>query len=154
MGCDIHSFAEKKDEDGNWEVLPDFEPFEVRSYRVYGWLANVRNYSALTPIAERRGFPEDASPDVKEDYESWDCNAHSASWLSLEELLSFNYDATCEDRRVTREISPNFFDGGQTCEAGEGTQTTYREFFGDYFFKDLEKLKELGAERVVFWFDN
>lgn len=154
MGCDIHSFAEKKDKNGNWEVIPDFEPFEVRSYRVYGWLANVRNYSALTPIAERRGFPEDASAEVNENYEFWDCDAHSVSWLFVDELLAFNYDAVCEDRRVTRQMSPNYFDGGQTCEEGQGRQTTYREMFGESFFTDLEKLKELNAERVIFWFDN
>lgn len=153
MGCDIHSFAEKKDEHGNWEVIPDFEPFDTRSYGLFGWLANVRNYSALTPIAERRGVPDDASAHVKYDYEACDCDAHSASWLSVDELLSFNYDSPCEDRRVTRQTSYGW-DGGCTCEPGEGRQTTYREFFSDYFFKDLEKLKELGAERVIFWFDN
>ncbi len=153
MGCDIHSFAEKKNAQGQWEVIPDFEPFEDRNYALFGWLADVRNYSGLTPIAERRGIPEDASFEVKDDYEAWDCDAHSASWLSIEELLAFDYDASCEDRRVTRQTSYGW-DGGCTCEPGEGRQTTYREMFGQDFFNDLDKLKELGAERIIFWFDN
>jgi len=154
MGCDIHSFAEKKDEVGNWEVIPDFEPFDWRSYGLYGWLADVRNYSGLTPISKPRGFPSDASFEVKDDYETWDCDAHSASWLSVAELLAFDYDAPCEDRRVSRQIGPNLWSGGETCAPGEGEQTTYREFLGESFFNELDKLKELNAERIVFWFDN
>lgn len=32
--------------------------------------------------------------------------------------------------------------------------TTYREFLGEAFFTDLEKLKAAGAERMVFGFDS
>lgn len=46
------------------------------------------------------------------------------------------------------------FDASSTCDPGEGKAETFREFLGKWFFDDLEKLKEAGAERVVFWFDN
>lgn len=154
MGCDIHSFAEKKDANGIWKIIPDLSPFDWRSYALYGWLANVRNYSGLVPISERRGLPEAVSLEVKDKHALWDCDAHSTSWLTVEELLAFDYDQPCEDRRVSRQIGPNHWDGGQTCEAGEGRMTTYREMFGERLFEDLEKLKAAGAERVVFWFDN
>ena len=154
MGCDIHSNCERKDENGNWTNLQGFSPFNDRCYGTFGFLAGVRNYSAVKPIAERRGFPEDASDKVRKSYEGWSSDAHSASWLSVSELNSFNYDNTCEDRRCTQKVAAGYFDGGQTCDTGEGKTQTFREFLGPYFFKDLEKLNEIGAERIVFWFDN
>lgn len=148
MGCDIHSYAEKKD-GGTFKLVPVLSVFAWRSYGTFGFLAGVRNYSDITPIAPRKGFPADASAEVKKEYESWDIDAHSASWLSLQELEAFDYDAEMEDRRVTRDGN-----GGCTCDPGEGKKTTYREFLGPHFFEDIAKLKEAGADRVVFWFDN
>jgi hypothetical protein len=69
--------------------------------------------------------------------------------MSLGELLAFNYDASMEDMRVMRDGN-----GDCTCEPGEGQAMTLREFLGKNFFDDLEKLKAVGADRVVFWFDN
>jgi hypothetical protein len=152
MGCDIHCYAEKRTKDG-WEMISGPCPFDWRNYGMYGFLADVRNYSAVPPIAEQRGFPDDASEEVKAHKEDWGCDAHSSSWLTVNELLTFNYDAPMEDRRVTRQVGPNAWDGGCTCERGEGQQTTFREFLGKTFFEDLEKLKASGAERIVFWFD-
>lgn len=139
MGCDIHSHAERQ-VGGKWEAIPDLRPFDWRSYGMYGFLAGVRNYSAVTPLATPRGLPKDA---VVED-EGW-LGDHSHSWLSVEELTAFDYDQPMEDRRVTRQI---------TAEPGGGEMTTYREFLGPAFFADLEKLKAAGAERIVFGFDS
>lgn len=154
MGCDIHSHAERKNASGAWEKIDGLEPFDWRAYGMFRFLAGVRNYSNVPQIAERRGFPEDASKAVAANYESWGDDARSASWLTAEELLAFNYDAPCEDRRVTRQLGPNHWSGGCTCAPGEGQQTTFREFLGEGFFEELRKLQEAGAERVVFWFDN
>lgn len=149
MGCDIHSQAERK-VNGKWEIVPDIVPFDWRSYGMFAFLAGVRNYSAITPLSKPRGLPADA---VERD--DGDCGGdHSHSWLSLEELLAFDYDASMEDRRYTRQEGPNSFNGAATCEPGQGEKTTYREFLGEAFFKDLEKLKAAGAERVVFGFDS
>lgn len=148
MGCDIHSHAEHK-VDGKWKVIPGLTPFDWRSYGMYGFLAGVRNYSAVPPISEPRGTPDDAAPEIRESWESWDMDGHSHSWLSVAELSSFNYDQEMEDRRVMRNN-----DGGCTCDPGDGEKMTYREFLGDAFFEDLKKLQAAGAERVVFWFDN
>lgn len=159
MGCDIHIWAERKTENG-YEVIKDARfaegsaPFDWRSYGMYGFLAGVRNYSDVPPIADRRGFPDDASDDVADDYDSWSGDAHSASWLSVTELSSFDYDQAVEDRRVTVQVGPNSWDGGATAEPGGGEMTTYREFLGAAYFADIQKLQEIGADRVVFWFDN
>jgi len=148
MGCDIHSRAEKR-VNGKWEAIDGLAPFDWRSYGVFGFLANVRNYSAIPPLSEPRGLPDDAHYGDEDDL-----GDHSFSWLSLDELLAFNYDAPVEDRRVTRQVAPNAWDGGCTAEPGAGNMTTYREFLGPQFFGDLEKLKAAGAERIVFGFDS
>lgn len=152
MGCDIHSYAEKR-VNGEWEQV-GIAPFDWRNYGMYGFLAGVRNYSGVPPIAPLRGLPDDASAAVKEESETWDGDGHSHSWLAVAELLAFNYDAPVEDRRVTRKVGVNSWSGGMTCNPGEGEATTFRAFLGDEFFADLERLKEANAERVIFWFDN
>lgn len=149
MGCDIHTQAEKRI-NGKWTAIPDFAPFDWRSYGMYGFLADVRNYSAVPPIAEQRGLPDDADLDGDDDW----LGDHSFSWLSVEELTAFDYDKLMEDRRVTRQTGPNTWDGGCTAEPGGGETMTFRDFLGEAFFKDIDKLKELGAERVVFGFDS
>lgn len=154
MGCDIHAHAEKR-EDGKWvrmTILP--EAFDNRSYGVFGFIADVRNYSAVPPIAAPRGFPDDASGHVREDYKGWGGDAHTPSWLTLDELLSFDYSKPMENRRYTQQVAPNAFNGGATAEPGAGKMTTFREFLGPWFEQGLQELKDAGAERVVFWFDN
>lgn len=173
MGCDIHSFVEVKTDKG-WLMVPglfpedDFgrhwsgkthqdEPFEGRNYGIFGFLANVRNYSFVPPIAEPRGLPEGVSKPVQESNENWDGDGHSHSWLSLKELLDFDYDRTFEDRRCTKQIGPNAWNGAADAGEGNGKQVTFREFLGTHFFRDLEIMSKVGpAEdvRIVFWFDN
>lgn len=152
MGCDIHAYAERKNGDVWEDVGEIFE--HVRSYALFGFLADVRNYSEVPPIAPQRGIPDDVSGDVQAAYENWDSDAHSSSWLSLAELLAFDYDQTTEDRRVTRQIGPRAWDGGCTAEPGDGKRTTFRAFLVDWYFAELERLKTIGAERIIFWFDN
>ncbi|WP_262265532.1 hypothetical protein [Microvirga yunnanensis] len=137
MSSDIRSQAERR-VDRRWEVVPDLWPFDCRDYSIFGFLADVRNYSAVRPISEPRGIPRDA---VDRDW--WD-DHHSCSWLSTDELLAFDYDQVIEDRRGR---------GRETVEPGEGKMMTYREFLGEGFFDDLEELKASGAERIVFGFD-
>jgi len=154
MGCDIHSWAERKTGTGFAPVSDvvfseGAAPFDWRSYGMFGFLADVRNYSAVPSIAPRRGFPLDASEEVKNDFEHWESDAHSASWISVSELAAFDYDAPLEDRRIMRNGN-----GGCTCEPGEGEMTTFRDFLGPSFFRDVAILQRAGADRVVFWFDN
>lgn len=72
MGCDIHSHVESQNENGSWERVIweqqeefDAGPFDWRSYGLFGFLADVRNYSAVPPLADQRGLPEDVSEDVR-----------------------------------------------------------------------------------------
>lgn len=151
MGCDMHCRAERKI-DGKWTVLEvSPPPFDWRSYGMYGFLADVRNYSAIPPIAEQRGLPDDAPPE--DDEVQW-LGEHSFSWLSMEELLAFNYDKPVEDRRVTKQLGERSWTGAATAEPGGGKMTTYREFLAEGYFTELERLKAVGTERIVFGFDS
>lgn len=179
MGADIHTWVEAR-RGGAWaEVKPVFplddferdyhkdEPgyvrqiWDQRSYAMFGVLADVRNYSAVPPIAEPRGLPDDLSPEVRGQVDD-DGFLHSQSYYTLKELLEFDWAKPCKDRRVTRRTGPNSFDGGCTGEPGEGVMTTYGAHCGERFTGDLKVLEEWAkAEghapedvRVVFAFDN
>ncbi|WP_148310231.1 hypothetical protein [Nocardia otitidiscaviarum] len=135
MGCDIHTYVETRAGDGSWEFDPSVVPFGWRSDVLFGWLGDVRNEDALPAIAARRGLPENTSREVRAAYAQWEDIAHSASWVGVEELLAFDYDA------VVR--------------LHDGESGTYREFLG--VEEDLARLARLGEPstvRVVFWFDN
>ena len=173
MGCDIHSYAEKK-VNGKWEKVSDqfsldeFDkkwyrkekgdnPFGWRNYSIFAFLADVRNYDHCTPISEPKGLPDDISDEVKEKADDWDGNGHSHSFLTLKELLDFDYDKSFWNRRVTKQIAPNVWNDSSLAEEGEGKIITYSENLGDWFFIHLEELKMLGDPedvRIVFWFDN
>jgi hypothetical protein len=152
MGCDTHVYAEKQ-KGGQWVCL-DTKVFDNRDYRFFGWLAGVRNYSHVKPIAAGRGFPDDASRQTMEDYKSWNIEAHSASWVSVAELLVVDYGQIIEDRRTMMRTGQNTWTGAATCEPGDGVHETLCEFLGPHFFADLKRLQDVGAERTVFWFDN
>jgi hypothetical protein len=149
MGCDIHVQAERK-VDGKWQLVPG-NFFDWRGYNVFAFLAGVRNYSAITPIAQPRGLPDDCVD--TDDYNSARGGDHSFSWLSIPELLAFDYEARMEDRRIT-VTEGNFTNGAVTAEPGGGETMTYREYLREGFFDELEKLKAAGAERIVFGFDS
>ena len=168
MGCDIHPHAEVRDpKTGIWEERGgDFSerhnhrnsgPFDWRSYGLFAFLTGgvVRNYSGIEGIGVKpRGLPDDSPTKGTEEEKYGDYHSHS--YLTLKELLDFDYDKQMEDRRVTRQIG-NVFHGGCTCEPGGGEKETWREFLGPNFLKDLETLKAFGDPenvRVVFWFDN
>lgn len=184
MGCDIHSFAERK-RNGKWEKVEEGfielsqfakdwqkkekgnEPFDWRSYSMFAFLAGVRNYDCCEPISEPKGLPDDSeylnsiydedafygvSTTNKQDIE--ECY-HSCSYLTLKELLDFDYTKTFWNRRVTKQTSPNSWNGASLAEEGEGEIVSYRDNLGEGFFKELEELKTLGEPenvRVVFYF--
>lgn len=168
MGCDIHSYVEVRRPDGAWQMLAGdlfegeyeqdrTEPFPHRTYGLFGFLADVRNYSHVPSLDKPRGLPEDVSAELAEKYADWGVDAHSASWLTLAELLRHDYDQVFWDRRVIREIRSGLFDGAATAGEGEGRHLSLREFLGEWYFERLEAMRRFGdpgAVRIVFWFDN
>jgi len=152
MGCDIHSYVEVK-RNGQWEKVGNIfrgyydedelidEPFYYRSYGLFGFLADVRNYSVVPVISQPKGIPSDISTEVKKELEEWDSDAHSLSCLTLKELLDFNYDQKFIDMRAI----------------SDAPKISVKDFLGEKFSKLISQLQTLGDPenvRVVFWFDN
>ena len=162
MGCDIHSFAERcNKETGKWQIVTDVVTFDNRDYSVFAFLAGVRNYDHCEPISEPKGLPDDVCDEIQENFESWQDDAHSASFLTVKELLDFDYEKQFWNRRISRTThypeGGSYTDGAAIAEEGEGEILSYRQNLGGYFFEILKELSELGDTRdtrVVFWFDN
>lgn len=163
MGTDIYAFGEKKTDDG-WECVLE-RVFRWRSYDLFGFLADVRNYSAVTPIHENQyvedsvSFPihsrffvrdtgiwtafmsdEQIEEEAKAQVRRW-----GLRWLAVEDLLKHDYDQIIEDRRKGSDLD--------TCEAGQGIKIPLREFLGESYFSELDRIRASGADRLVFWFD-
>ena len=192
MGCDIHPFVEvqtngkwKRIESGHFSILDTWSrsyekktygtemlssPFNYRDYGLFGFLADVRNYSHSEVLSEHKGLPVDSEHLNEEIKDSWgfttrkkeleeDGDYHSRTYLTLKELLDFDYDKKFWDKRCVRNN-----DGAAKARIhpsvpylGEGEITTYRKFLGRQFFHHLAELQELGRPedvRVVFYFDN
>ncbi len=175
MGCDIHSYAEVRNkETGKWEqafnftTLSEFDkehlnrekgdsPFDWRGYGMYGFLADVRNYSYIDPIVEPRGIPDDVSETIMSEYDYWYHDAHTPSHIYLRELVEFDYTQKFWNRRIRKQTGPNSWTGRGLADEGEGEVLPINEFLSEMFFQHIEDLKTLGDlddVRVVFWFDN
>lgn len=153
MVTDIFARAERKD-GGEWEVIPGLHPFfGWPSYRLFGFLADVRNYSAVEPVSQPRGLPPGIdlpSADFDGPDEDW-LGEHDHSWLLLSELQAIDFGRIVEDRRATGIVN-GLRHGNLTAPVGEGVKMTLREFLGVEFFDELERLEKAGAERIVFGF--
>lgn len=158
MGCGIHIQAHIVNADGTYTVV-DSVPFSNRSYGMFGFLADVRNYSKVPTIAQPRGLPAYLEKD--EEYDDGEekpfgydyghkpvglnpFGSHTRSYLTVQELNEFDYEQTFEDRRKDSGSLP----------AGEGRLTSFREFLGEGFFRDLCAMEALGVTHIVFGFDN
>jgi hypothetical protein len=146
----VVAFSERL-EAAEW-VLVEREVMDFHSSIYSAFLAGVRNYSLVQPIAEPRGVPYDISKAVAEEFADWGEYAVVPSWLSIQELLTFDYDQKFEDRRVARRAKQGYMDHAVTGEPGEGKIVSYREFLMDGFFTELQRLSKSGAQRVIFWF--
>lgn len=93
MGCDIHMNLENRFSETSTHYFNLAQDLDVdRSYNLFSYLANVRNYGDVTPIADPRGLPEGICYETKEHYEDWKSDAHSMSWLHFSELASLPAD--------------------------------------------------------------
>lgn len=151
MGCDIHDFVEHRTPSGVWQChhalrnedgrtwLDDLDI--PRNYALFALLAGVRGEFDFS--FGERGFPEDASPPVRKEYETWASDAHTPSYLTLRELKQ-------------KALELLLFTNKQQLEVRNAQQALR---------KLIEQLSNLGPEedgpplsdeeiRLVFWFDN
>lgn len=98
MGTDIYGVFEKKNkETGLWDEVANLD-FEVgRNYLLFSVLADVRNGvgfagcdtgNPITPIAYPKGLPTDSVVDQNGLLD----DLYSTSWLTLNELLDYDWD--------------------------------------------------------------
>lgn len=122
MGCDIHLYVEHresksydwhasqiftKNPDGWVEVSPEY--YDNRNYKLFAVLANVRNGygfagcdtgDELNVIAPPRGLPEDVSANIRKESEEMGEDGHTHSWLTVAELMAFDWTQTATCRGV------------------------------------------------------
>lgn len=106
MGCDIHIYLEKKENDRwvaikgenpyykDWKDEPEFSLdwfYNGRDYSLFALLADVRNDYNVEPLSEPKGVPEDVSDEIRKEYEFWEGDGHSHSWYTFDELVNFDY---------------------------------------------------------------
>ena len=191
MSCIIASFAEKRNKDtGKWEEVRDAftltkydaerenkkkgdNPFYWQSYSLFAFLAGVRNYDECEPISEPKGLPNDSEYLNEIENDGWggdttrrqnilDDSNHSYSYLTLRELLEFDYEKTFIKKRVIQATNMEGLRASipfdiSLQEEAKGKEVSYRDNLGEMYFTHLEDLKALGEPddvRIVFWFDN
>lgn len=165
MGCDIHTITEKKTKDGWQRARPDPDVFSSRTYNWFAFLGGVQNEFCAPSPFEMRGWPSDHSGDADALRENHEYDGHSATFVTLKELLDYDYEQTFENRKNT---GPDPFKKGMPfgeyfalryspVEVGMGKKETIREFLGEAFFENIEVLQEIGEPdcvRVLMLFDN
>ncbi len=104
---------------------------------------------ATVSLSEAPGLPHVDEPDWGEglgtavmatEWEPWPehLDNHSATWFFASELLEFDYYIEFENRRdETASLK-------DTLPEGLGVVTTVREYIGQYYFDELEKLRSIG----------
>ncbi len=177
MGATVETLVELFD-GKEWDVVYDeiypssnvtesnnSSPFGDQHYALFAFIGNVRNFFMLNPIAQSRGLPDDhesieqqapltfAYDEVESAsrYPYQILEGHSQTWVSVRELLDFNYDQPIEDRRCYSVHTTN-----GSVPKGEGVTTTYRELLGEHYFKELNILSKISSPenaRVVFSFN-
>lgn len=170
MGCDLHEHFEIRT-NGCWkkiQVLPDLNwntatpeeeqaywdlpLFIGRDYDLFAVLAGVRNRLNVRPIAPCRGMPGDVSAEVRAAWLQAERSpeVHSPSWLSLHELLTFDWDQPLVD------LEP----GRPDARWARSEIVTYRDAVSASKFvtSGLAELLKLVDDprdlRMVFWFDS
>ena len=167
MGCDIHLYTEKKI-NGFWNLwhkshlnkaihhtyVEDYYRYTGRNYDLFAILANVRNGvgfagivtgGGFNPICQPRGLPKDVGYEVQELSEKWDDDGHSHSWLTLRELLEYDWDSQSTTKRgVVSEITYKKWDHkgypSEYCGAsyGKGIETLSEEEYLKLNQKDTD----------------
>ncbi len=171
---DAKSAASEKDKQcwfckGKGKRVPDF--YEGRNYDDFAILASVRNGrgfagiktgGGFNPIAEPRGVPKNATDEYKAEVRRWDCDGHSHSFITLKELLDYDWEQTTSHQGV---VSLSVYADWWRNKGKKGAPQTWCGGVsgGDIVMvsnKEMEKLilanedKVKPAEKVGFAFDD
>jgi hypothetical protein len=141
-----------------WDVEFTEQYYWKRNYFLFSILAGVRNHYNVVPIAKPRGLPDDVTLEIKELSISEGVDAHSHSWLTLKELVEFNWDRRFDYvhhyktykglNKIRHFIKFLYY---------KIKPLTYREACKEFHADVIDRLSKLGNNedlRIVFWFDN
>jgi hypothetical protein len=126
MGCDIHLYVERR-ENGKWVTCDAWEKdpgdggrasvpykksfYHGRNYDLFAIFADVRNGrgfagvktgEGFTPISPPRGIPADCCAEYRDVAEGWGVDGHSHSWLTVADIMSYDWTQTTTKRGVVR----------------------------------------------------
>lgn len=200
-----YPFGDDKREKGiwisvdKWTVDPDhiFDPeiypnrfhidskdaiYKGRDYNLFNILADVRPDGNIEPISQPKGLPADLSQEVKQVADYWDEDGHSHSYLTLAELLQYNWEEKVEvhDFVGSRQVAIEKYGEDVECHSIFDAVDLDGAFGGVYvkqwkarketmpaFMEAIERLKGFIEDsdrpywqtreediRLVFWFDN
>ena len=114
----------------------DFEPDRDRVYSLFGALAGTRG--ELEPLYEPRGLPEDITPETLAEYNLFEADAHTPSWLTTKELRE------CLDLTI-KDYSDKY---------GENEVKSWLKSY-EWIYEYMKYSEDEGEpSRIVFWFDN
>ena len=124
MGTTCFCHVEFSAPAGNWLYLG---PLHLsKNYHLFAALAGVRNGTwgmRVRPIAPPRGLPRDVTSEVAEDAEEMRAYSHSHTWLSVEELLGFDWEQEVPHQAVIDLENPlvrKWFENGNRKTAPPG----------------------------------
>ncbi|MEV6437464.1 hypothetical protein [Streptomyces anulatus] len=93
------------DEDSVWEVGIDLYLLnQGNAYDGLACLFGIRNSYGFRPLAEDRGFPDDASDGLREEFAGYGGppDVYGTTWLTWAELDTTNWQETCLSGTRTR----------------------------------------------------
>jgi len=137
MGCDIHLYVEYSEYKNRPNDYWSFQFPVERRYYLFGLMAGVRGENKLY---NTKGIPKDISFITENDYKEWGEDAHSVSWLSVDEyekcIKTFIKDINKENKGNELNLETS----------------SVLEFVLLNLLKDM--VKRFVNVRIVFWFDN
>lgn len=86
-----------------WNLKFVEHPFQNRNYSLFAILADVRNGfkdDHFNPIDKPRGVPKDASVYYRAQVKNWGVDGHSHSFLTLNELKTYNWYQTIKFKGI------------------------------------------------------
>lgn len=128
MSSSILGFLEKRSGSRKWIICEESDAFfDFQCYFIFGWWADVRNYSDIPPLASEWKKVENPPDDSM-------CGDY-AYVIPAKMLLDFDYEQQVTDKRYEPHVT-----------------ASYREHLGEDYFRRLEILRKSNAERLVFTF--
>lgn len=96
MGTDINGYVEVYNNiEQRWQIALDLEWLNLRNYKMFASLFDVRNGSYdFQSVAAHRGLPDDCAQETrnKHAYEAKNVGIHSTSWITWKELEAIDWD--------------------------------------------------------------